>query len=327
MSYQRFSKFSLSVLFLPIGFSIFNSKNALEKLNNALLISALIISFTVIVSTVFGYESRGYRDEISGFSTGIMFSGALFILMYFILISPLIKEFINEHQIIIIDVVIIISTIIIFLTMKRSVIIILLSSIILFFVLYRYKMRSFSILICIIISFIILQHFFYDTLSARLDIRGDKVYVEAYENEARYLETIYVWEEIISFEDLRYSIFGRELFNTVGNYASGSFGDRELHVDYNIILNGSGLLGLFLYLLFHFTLIIKFNKYKKYIRNDRLNILLSAMFYVILFSSLLISINGGMSNLTFRPFVFVYLGAILGYMKREQYKYIRLYNV
>ena len=87
-----------------------------------------------------------------------------------------------------------------------------------------------------------------DIIFKQYDARRDRFEEGALTSEARYLETIAIWDAILSFENPAKSLFGLEAFHSMGGYGAGRFRGRQAHVDYNLILVTNGLVGLFLYL-------------------------------------------------------------------------------
>jgi hypothetical protein len=167
-----------------------------------------------------------------------------------------------------------------------------------------------------IVSFFIFSFFpFYsEILFSRLVARSDRFEEGSLEEEARYMETIYVWKESLSFESPIQSIFGLEAFNSVGNYASGSFGDRNLHVDYNLIVNTIGLFGLFLYLYLFYKIYYFFNQCIRFVSfGSIIDDNFKGLFYSLLFTQFITSFAGQIYGITFRSIIFFFLGLIFGF--------------
>ncbi len=326
MSIQRYLKFAISLSFIPIGYSVVKYKSDLIILNKALIIAAILITFNVLFSTITGVESKGYVDE-SGYSTGTMFSGGLFTGVYFVVLSPLILSFVkpkNKQRRII--VFLIISILIInVLTLKRSTLL----AIGVGFIVYGFMNKQLfnRYLVFAALGILLTSILFSDMLDARLERRQEKLQVESFTAEARYLETITVVNDIFSFNDLKYSFFGKELFNTAGNYGDGIFGRREIHNDYIVILNGSGIVGLILYLTLFLLIYKKVRKLYKMlptiIRKNYKDLYIFTV--VIIVMSLTISFNGGMSSIGYRTISFLYIGAFIGIIT-NMHKQIKVQN-
>lgn len=162
----------------------------------------------------------------------------------------------------------------------------------------------------IIITFLIsIFPFIQDQLESRIDLRRDRI-TTSINTEVRWSEPSILIDEF-NQEGISMVIFGKELFNSSGNYANGIYRDRMLHIDYIHILFSSGILGMILYLLIFLQL---FKKYyflsKKY--NGLNKIELDLIFKFLFFASFLISFSGQMYEITFRSIIFLYLGGVMG---------------
>jgi hypothetical protein len=152
-----------------------------------------------------------------------------------------------------------------------------------------------------------------DIVMERLELRSNRFESGAIEREGRYLESYYVWDEVSSFENPAKSLLGLEGFNSVGNYADGGFGERQLHVDYNLIVNTIGLVGLFLYFLMFYQLFRSMMRVRNNLRMfPKERILLLSTFWMLLVNQFITSTAGQMYHVSYRLIVFVFLGAILG---------------
>jgi hypothetical protein len=157
-----------------------------------------------------------------------------------------------------------------------------------------------------------------DALLERIELRSNRFESGALEKEGRYLETQFVWEEVLSFDNPSKSLFGLEGFNSVGNYADGMFGDRQVHVDYNLIVNTIGLVGLVLYLLVFWQM---YRNMKAVLRirtaRSQRSIVLISCFWMLLLNQFITSTAGQMYHISFRLIIFVFLGAIMGNLLGE----------
>ena len=164
------------------------------------------------------------------------------------------------------------------------------------------------------ILFIISMPIFNNVLTTRIENRGDRIegsVQEIVESEARYEETIYVWAEALSFDDPIKSFFGMQAFDSVRNYASGMFRNRQLHVDYNLILNTLGLFGLLLYFNMFLVIYFHYKKIAKGLISTQYTKVLKAIFYVLIITQFATSFGGQMYAITFRSIIFIYLGGNL----------------
>jgi hypothetical protein len=317
-SFARYSKFAISISFLPIGYAMFKSQDDLRFLNNAMVTAAAIITMNVIFSTLAGVDTRSYADD-SGYSTGNMVSAGLFTGVYFVILSPLIISLNKRNSIRgrIVVLLIIAIVIINILTLKRSTILAIGVGILVYTILNKQVFNTYVFIA--ILGFVAATFLFTEIFASRVERREKKLQVESLTLEARYLETVIIVEDIISFKDPKYSLIGKELFNTIGNYGDGIFGGREIHNDYMIVLNGSGIIGMFLYMFLFMLIYGKFNKtyrkLKKFKSEEFKQIYVFIM--VLLAVSLTISLNGGISSIGFRTISFLYIGAFLGIVDHQ----------
>ena len=146
------------------------------------------------------------------------------------------------------------------------------------------------------------------------------------EEEGRYQETFYVIDEIIYSNKLERLLFGKEIFNSPGNYANGKYGRRMIHSDYNAILHGSGVIGMFLYLFWQIALYLFFIKIKFFAKanfNDQgLFDILNVLFVNFLLAGLIIAISGGLNAVLFNSIRVVILGAVLRILYNAAKKYL-----
>ena len=137
------------------------------------------------------------------------------------------------------------------------------------------------------------------------------------EEETRLVETIAVYKERIQESDFTTLLFGKHLFDSAGNYDRGVHKDRPLHLDINIVLHGSGLIGLFLLLMFYATIFLQYLRLKIElgIPHEKL---ITGCFLGIYFSHLFLLLSGGMLSVTFNLISYLYMGAILGLYQRRR---------
>jgi hypothetical protein len=150
---------------------------------------------------------------------------------------------------------------------------------------------------------------------------------ERLENENRYQETELLWTEVLSFNNSLKSLFGENPFLTAGNYGRGALGERYLHVDINIVLFSTGIIGLLVYIFIYIGILMKFKMLYKYFENDKsfLIVICRLIFYSLFLASVAMSFSGGFSAITYRSSTFLILGSIIGYLsfKNKQDAYFK----
>ncbi|WP_240712103.1 hypothetical protein [Christiangramia lutea] len=260
-----------------------------------------------------GISFKGYGDDIT---TGNIFSEGLNAMAYALIILPVILFFFNKRKwwIILLGIVVFVTLVV---SLKRiSILAVLTGYMILFFSLKKKKKLikgGVAILALLIFSFPLYS----ETLSEQIENRSNRFQANSIEKEGRYRETIIVFDQIFSFKDVPYSIFGKELFNSPGTYGTASdWNGRQLHSDYNVLLHGSGLLGITLYFLVQGVILMTFIRYKRKIlglngyskKLDYLN----ATFYAVFLLSFVISLSGGINGVIFNVLRYSFLGSVLG---------------
>jgi len=218
-----------------------------------LIILLLFISNTVL-ATLTGYTGGGqmYRG-VTGIWYGHLSAAdfniipvALFFLLY-----KLSKKYSTSDILIAI-----VSFGLVVLSMRRSIMVaaIVSAGIFALMLLFQRNISNFIITTFTLGMFIIITLVSSDVLNKfweRYEARGlhEREFVST--EEGRFIEYELVYSDI--FIHKRYSpITGYELFNSSGNYGGGVHKLRSLHSDITVIIHGSGLLGLFLYLLMTF---------------------------------------------------------------------------
>jgi hypothetical protein len=137
----------------------------------------------------------------------------------------------------------------------------------------------------------------------------------------RLIETFLVINEI-NEHSISQALFGADLFSSHTyfknnrNYFLILGRGRQLHVDYNIILHGAGIIGMFLYILIYLNLFMEGIKKKK--RNTYLHREMKAVFWSIYTVTLIMSLSGSISSIGFRSVAFLYMGTILGTLNNRE---------
>lgn len=198
--------------------------------------------------------------------------------------------------------------------LKRTAIIVFFGGITIYLFLEKINYKSLILFIFGFISILILLNIYSDILETRVLARGNRLegnYRDIIETEYRYLESIYVWKETLSFESISESLFGLEAFNSVGNYGPNNlFGERVLHVDYNLIVNTTGLFGLLFYFYIFFYIYRRYKERKYY-----LDFKYRELFLVIFFTQFFASFGGQMLTITYGSIKFIFMAIALNKLK------------
>ena len=97
-------------------------------------------------------------------------------------------------------------------------------------------------------------------------------------------------------------------------------------VDYNNILNTTGIFGLLIYFIMFIQIWMSFQTTLRgvYI-DDKFSKTMRSIFYSFFIMQFVTSVAGQMYNITFRMIVFIFIGAAMGYfnqLKKQQYESI-----
>jgi hypothetical protein len=321
-SFLNTLKIIIPIFCILIGYHFFDTKEKIKPLAKSMKLVLLIVIINLIISTVFGLGSSRYTEEgeEETFYMGQL-SDHWNMFVYAILSVPILLHFETKKGKIYISFLAFLNAILILLSIKRIALAGLLGGgLINAFMTLKTKVILKFTLIGLLIM--IASYPIYGTmLNERFEARADR-FEEGSMEKGRYLETSYVWTDALSFSPLDKSLFGMEAFNSAGTYAGGIFGDRQLHVDYNNIINTIGIVGLLLYLIMFIQI---WRRFKSYIRGlvieDKFSKTMKSIFYSFFIMQFVTSVAGQMYNITFRMIVFIFIGSAMGYfcqLKKQQ---------
>lgn len=326
-SIREYSRILVILLTLPSSIimgSHYKSTNFFfRQLNNSCVLLLLLATLNIIVANIFKLNQIAYSDTVS------FYTGGLHINVWYVL--PLSILYILGYRVIYLrsktllyeNILIVLSILWLMLSWRRTAFIILGLGLLL--LLYFSKTNIKLILkgtVIGLVAFFLVGNTFLSIYEDRKETID-----KGLEGETRVLETEWVFEKVFSFDDWYTSIFGREIFNTPGNYLDGIYKERPIHVDINIILWGSGLLGLSLYVFFHLIIL---RLYKNNINTLNLagneSRFIRFIFHYFYLTTLVVSFSGGFQAITFRSFLYIIIGGCLGQLIMLSYKRNDEYN-
>lgn len=282
-------------------------------IRNIFLLSIILI-INYAISTIYGIGTSAYTDSAEFLVGSLSDSWLTYTFILFLYIIILKTKDIKPSVKIIYLLLFALLVVQLLLGLKRTAIIVFFCGIVIILYLEKLNFKSIITYILGFIFVLLLLNQYSDVLDDRLYARGDRVqgsYKDIIETEYRYLESIYVWEETLSFKNIPKSLFGLEAFNSRGNYGTGNlFGDRFLHVDYNIIVNTTGLVGLFFYFYIFYYI---FQRYRE--RKSFLDYKYRELFLVIFLTQFLASIGGQMLAVTYGSIKFIFMAIALNKFK------------
>lgn len=316
-SFRIYLKVAVSILMFPVSYFIINSFDKLKKLNNAIIGVMIITIIYLILSNIYNIGSGAYiKANNEAFLIGFGHNKLLSCSISLVLL-PIILLLINKKKFkIFILFLAIIIFIILLVSMRRTGVLVVIIGYLIYLIFSSYKLKKIISILCFVMVLIFSFPLYKDILLSRYELRSSHFENWTLKDELRYLETYIVLDEVFSFRSFRI-LFGKELFNSPYNYGGGRWGERVLHVDYNLILHGSGIIGLVLYSIIFYRIFSTFLYYKKRIPKELCYKELCAIFISLFLLSLFISLIGGMKVITFRSIIFMYLGAILGIFNKS----------
>jgi hypothetical protein len=305
-------KFFLGVAMLPVGYYYINSIARLELLLRILLLTLALHLLNILIANIFQLGTSDYLDETFYFGAGRVNITKNILILVFML--PATMLFIKRYRktVFILYLVAFLITII---GIKRSVLISAAAGVVTYLAVkqrFTLLLRSVAIVLVLFLIMTLVFPRFISLFRSRFEARGERVELteETIETEGRLSETEMVfgaWSE----GSVRHKLFGSEVFNDRLFFNS----KRMLHTDYMIILNGSGLIGLFLWFYLFYRLIKEKNRYYRALRNHVLFRELNAIFWVLITAQLVLSVSGTVYAIELRSLIFLYWGAFFGTMR------------
>lgn len=299
-----FSKVLISFLMLPIGYHVVRTRRALNQLHWGLYAGGLIIAAQFALAQVFGWGESVYVED--SFYVGGALVQTTYTLALLALIWPtvaLTAESTMMRRLSIIGVV----TFIVFvlLVFRRASIVGLFVGLGVYWVLASGKIKAFARGIGVLVLVVAASPLFVSTLSERATARS--LENRPLEEEARLAELVIVGNDFAR-NGSRHALFGAELFNSPTYFNV----ERQLHVDYLILLHGGGVVGLLLYGLAHLSLLWKLHATQRGALEPRWRAESRAVFWAVIVFSAVVSLSGSLNAIGYRSALFLYLGALLG---------------
>jgi hypothetical protein len=296
-----------------VGFRLFNNPEEIRKLSVSIIWVYFILIVNFVLSQFFKLGESVYSEE-SDFRVGNL-DDAWNVFTYSVLLAPMVLHFAGTDRLKsgLTYVGSVLNALLVVISIKRIAIIGLVTGTLMhWYNAYPLK-RMIRYGVIALAGAALAYPFIQDIIEKRIEARSNRFETGALEREGRYLESEYVWSEALSFDHPTKSLFGLEGFYSVGNYANGNFGDRQLHVDYNLIVNTIGLVGLMLYLWIFVQMARRMHRVKDHTElPQRSKTMLISTFWMLLLNQFITSFAGQMYHVSYRLIVFVFLGAILG---------------
>lgn len=333
-SLRMFVKYAIALLAFPAGFNLVRTKKAYNYLGKVAIVFAILFIVNYIISSIFhlGGANVGYGGETS-IETGNLFDEALYLNVCIMILTPLFliaDVGMKFWKLLLVFLCVVISIV----CLKRMVIVCIALAVLIYLIIslvfnsrygrlpggsvrFHFSLAGkFLLIVSAIVVALLYADIFQDQLEARSDELGRRL-----EEETRVEEMAAIYDDFFNKESSGVAMFGKETFNTVGTYADGQFGDRMIHTNFGIMLNGTGFVGLAFYVVVNLYFLLFFLRYcsRKLLRQS---IVARRMF--IVYISLWVVYNtasfSGTIWLTIYPaFSFLVMGAICRYFWNNRF--------
>lgn len=310
-SFLLLIKVVLPFLFLPVGMRLFARSSDLPALGLAVAAGAAILAVALVIFQVFKIGESAYAEGtfyMGGANIQVAYFFTL-VLLTLPLVSGSTKSRIARVFLWTVGVA---SLVAVVLLLRRGALVGLLGGGVVYVLLARGRsLRSLvGIGLAACVTFFVIAPSFSDIFVTRLEARMSNEVSE----EARLIEIFALVESMGSAPPVTL-MFGEALFNSpafITRYRNQYWSllplDRGLHVDYTLILQGSGLVGLLLYLLAHFDIL----RGVRAVSSDPLVRQLRALSAALVTSLLLIGFSGCLDSVGFRSTLYLMLGSVAG---------------
>ncbi|HEX2081858.1 MAG TPA: hypothetical protein VHG08_29400 [Longimicrobium sp.] len=302
-SLSDFSKVLLSMSMLVVGFHYIRTLEAFQRLNRATLAAAFLVLAQFAVAQVFKLGESVYVDD-SVYLGGALASTAYYLSAAVVLTPVLLPSYRRRAGRVLAALVLGLAVLAMVVLLKRAA----LAGALLGFLTYilvagrwgraaRYAAVAGTLLV-------VSSPVYLPVLMPRVEVRFSEK--QSIERQARYRETLVVRDEFLD-RGFKHAVVGTEMFNFAQYYGV----DRQLHIDFNILLHGGGLAAVLLYLWLALSVLREHGRYYALGRRFPYARELRGVFLALLALALVVSFSYSITLLGYRSVLFLYLGALL----------------
>lgn len=316
-SLNFFLKFFISSMMLPVGYYYIKDFSKLRSLTKSVIISIGLVLFFILIANIFKLGSTGYaRDSSFYYGAGhINITKDLAVMVVCSTIVFQYKEKLKYPKVF--GFLLVAAIVIIGITLKRTAVATVAAGIIFYIVYSPSRTKSIGYLLVGIVALVLAYPLYGDQLSQSLAQREGRLNLNNEENleeEARLQESDQVIYEFIH-GDLGHQLFGSEIFNDREYFNV----QRMMHMDYSILLHGSGAVGVIFYLAIMGSIVLTFMKHTALVRlRDQRLIHLKGIFWSLVIAFLLMGISNSVYVIGLRSLLFIYFGAILRLLEENK---------
>lgn len=315
-AYTEWAMVFESRLLFPLGFILLADHHSFVRLNKILYWIGILFLFFLTLFLVFGIGENQYGGE-GGFTVGAFKFGKIYTGSFVMLALPVIyAQAKSQRMRMIIPVLALGIFIILLISTRRSAVVIVLIGMVFYLWFNRHQIGkilkwTLAALLAVALCFPLYKDILFQQIELRSHVFMEQQGLDI-ESETRYEETLAVWRERIETVRPELFLFGDHLFNSAGHYDNGVHGNRPLHLDLTVILHGSGIVGLLLFLTFFGELFFRYLRTWRGMPGPNIHAAFLGYFGSLVF----LLFSGGMTSVTFNMMAALYIGSILGQAAR-----------
>lgn len=325
-SCRMWMKYAMALLCLPAGFVLFDTQSRIVKFSKLLYACVLLFCINFIIANVLHLGGSRYGVE-NGIDTGNLFDNALYTNVIALIFTPILFE--DRKNIAYKITILCICIIITIVCFKRTVIACLFAVAVIYivgtyYIKYKYgetneePILSKKIKTLALVAIFAVSTFFYPIFLNQLAAREERLNANV-ESEGRVQEFIYICDDILQTDDLQKCLLGKETFNTVGTYAHGLFGNRMIHEDYGIVLNGLGVIGFIFLIYVNFKPLFIYRRYylDGYLEDNSTSRCMILCFLSVWFTYIFATFSGSIWQGFFPQIAFAAMGVCIRFFYEE----------
>jgi hypothetical protein len=293
----------ITLMMIPIGKHLGERDDFIaefERRNRVLLVAIPLYIFYANMTGLAGYYTEA-------FSTGFLITSRMYVVPI-VLFLAIHYSLTNKNKSWLVktsDLLFILINICMLLINTRRTTLGMLAGALFIYVLFNRRLIfKMAVLVSVIVAFLIVCYPLYEErLTAQLEKRERIKDLDTYEEEPRYLETLYIIKYHQNQKELIQLLFGVKLFDTY-DFGIKYFGrDRPIHSDINMIFFSTGIVGIIFFCLFFIHYFFRNNNV---LAKDHRQI-----YYPLLIMFLMVLIPGRfIGTLTYAPLLMLILSSL-----------------
>lgn len=318
LKYGEYSTVSLKILisslFYLVGYNYIKTREQLLNLSKLYFYSLLLIIAIIIIFNILGikpinlyYGMKSIYLGSQGVNTTKMFPFLIFPSILYYLYSR------NSKKSLFIIIIITTSIIIMLIAQKRGTILAFGFGILTYMLIFPKKNISAKILTYALFLGMITAPLYYDIVMKTWEVRKQRYSVlvdptnAALHKEERYLEVQRTLNDYLNRSALEI-LTGTGFKSEFYRYDT----TRMLHTDYMMFLDGTGIIGLFLYLGIYYLIFANIKRYAYSLRKDIFNFTVYAVVASLIVATLFTAISGSSHGIDLRASFLLFTGAAIG---------------